>query len=47
MDSTLRTRSGDCPGGPVIEKAPSSAGGVEAKTPHASQPKNQNVKQKQ
>ena len=44
---------GDFPGGPVVETLPSSAGGVDlipgqgAKVPHASRPKNQNIKQKQ
>ena len=46
MESNLRKRSEDSPGGPMIEMAPSSAGGVGAKIPHASQPKNQNIKQK-
>ena len=44
---------GDFPRGPVVNTSPSSTGGVglipgwEAKIPHASRPKNQNVKQKQ
>ena len=43
----------DFPGRPVIKTLPSNAGGVgsipgqEAKIPHASWPKNQNIKQKQ
>ena len=43
----------DFPGGPVVETSPSSAGGAGsipgqgAKIPHASWPKNQNIKQKQ
>ena len=43
----------DFPGGPMIKTLPSNAGGAgsipggEAKIPHASQPKNQNIKQKQ
>ena len=42
----------DLPGGPVVKTSPSSAGGVglvpgqRAKIPHASQPKQQNMKQK-
>ena len=49
LDHSLR----DFPGGPVIKTSPSIAGGVGsipgrgAKIPHASWPKNQNVKQKQ
>ena len=41
------------PGGPVVETSPSNAGGAGsipgrgAKFPHASGPKNQNIKQKQ
>ena len=44
---------GDFSGGPVVESSPSNAGGVssipgqEAKIPHASGPKSQNIKQKQ
>ena len=44
---------GDFPGGPVVNILPSNAGGVGsipgrgAKIPHASQPKKQNIKQKQ
>ena len=44
---------GDFPGSPVVKILPSDAGGEgslpdrEAKIPHASWPKNQNVKQKQ
>ena len=43
----------DFPGGPVVNTSPSNAGdaglipGQEAKNPHASQPRNQNIKQKQ
>ena len=43
----------DFPGGPVVKTSPSSAGGAGsipgrgAKIPHASWPKNQNIKQKQ
>ena len=46
-------KTGDVPGGPVVGTSPSSAGGVRsipgrgAKIPHASRPKNQNIKQKQ
>ena len=47
-----RVASGDFPGGPVVKTLPSNAGstgstqGRGAKIPHASQPKNQNIKQK-
>ena len=43
----------DFPGGPVVKTSPSNAGGAglipgqEAKIPHASEPKNQKIKQKQ
>ena len=43
----------DFPGGPVVQTLPSNAGGAGsipgwgAKIPHASWPKNQNIKQKQ
>ena len=43
----------DFPGGPVVKTSPSKAGGIclipglGAKIPHASWPKNQNIKQKQ
>ena len=43
--------TGDFPGGPVVKTSPSNAEGVGsisgqgAKIPHASQPKNQNIKQ--
>ena len=43
----------DFPGGPVVKTLPSNEGGVAsipgqgAKIPHASGPKNQNIKQKQ
>ena len=46
-------RGRDFPGGPVVKTSPSNAGvagsisGQGAKIPHASRPKNQNVKQKQ
>ena len=49
----LKSRKRDFPGGPVVKTSPSNAGGVSlipgwgAKMPHASQPKNQNIKQKQ
>ena len=45
--------SRDFPGGPVVKTSPSNAGGAGlipgqgAKIPHASRPKNQNIKQKQ
>ena len=43
--------SRDFPGGPVVKTSPSNAGGAGpgqgAKIPHAPQPKNQNIKQKQ
>ena len=44
---------GDFPGGPVVKTSSSNVGGVGsipgwgAKIPHALQPKNQNIKQKQ
>ena len=44
---------GDFPGGPVVKASPSNAGGAGsisgqgAKIPHASWPKNQNIKRKQ
>ena len=44
--------SWDFPGGPVVKTSPSNAGGAgsipgqRAKIPHASQPKNQNIKKK-
>ena len=47
------TESWDFPGGPVVKTSPSNAGGAGsipgwgAKIPHASWPKNQNIKQKQ
>ena len=43
----------DLPGSPLVKTSPSNAGGVGSipdqgsKIPHASQPKNQNIKQKQ
>ena len=45
-----KTQLMDTPGGPVVKTVPSNAGGVGlipgrgAKIPHASQPKNQNLK---
>ena len=48
-----RVYLGDFPGGPVVKTSPSNAGGAGsilgqgAKIPHASWPKNQNIKQKQ
>ena len=45
--------TGDYPDSPVVKLSPSNAGGVslipgwEAKIPHISGPKNQNMKQKQ
>ena len=52
-DSSLKPRSQALPGGSVVKTSPSSAGGESlipgpgAKIPYASQPKNQNIKQKQ
>ena len=49
----MKEIGGDFPGCPVIKTAPSNAGdvgsisGLGAKIPHASWPKNQNIKQKQ
>ena len=43
----------DFPGGPVVKTSPSNAGGAGSipemgpKIPHASRPKNQNIKEKQ
>ena len=48
----LKQSRGDFPGGPVVKTLPSNAGdaglipGRGAKSPHASGPKNQNIKQK-
>ena len=48
-----KEQRGDFPGGPVVKTLPSNAGGVglipgqRNKLPHASWPKNQNIKQKQ
>jgi len=48
--TTVNQKKGGFPGGPVVKTLPSNAGGVgvipgqEAKIPHASQPKNQNIK---
>ena len=45
--------AGDFPDGPVLKTSPFNSGGVGSipgggtKMPHASQPKNQNIKQKQ
>ena len=50
---TFRKLHGDFPGNPVVEASPSSVGSVRSvpgwggKTPHASKPRNQNIKQKQ
>ena len=47
----LKKQLRDFPGSPVVKTSPSSAGGAGlipgrgAKIPHASQPKNQNIKQ--
>ena len=52
-NKALRTTSRDFPGGPVVKTSPSNAGGASSiscwgvKIPHASQPKNQNIKEKQ
>ena len=49
----LKHEAEDFPGGPVVKTSPSNAGdtgsipGQGAKIPHASWPKNQNIKQKQ
>ena len=49
----FKTQFCDLPGGPVIKTSPSDAGGVGlipgqgVKIPHVSQPKKQNIKQKQ
>ena len=53
LGSYFKNMRRDFPGGPVVKTSPSSAGGVGSisglggKIPHASQPKNQNIKQKQ
>ena len=50
---TIKVNQRDFPGGPVVKTSPSNAGGAGsiagrgAKIPHASRPKNQNVKQSQ
>ena len=50
---SIKKMSGDIPGSPVVKTSPSNAGGAGsipgrgAKIPRASQPKNQNIKQKQ
>jgi len=52
-DSSVKTKVGDFPGGPVVKTSPSNAGGAGsipsqgAKISHASRPKHQNIKQKQ
>ena len=49
----MKVRVGDFHDGPVVKTSPSNAGGVGsipgwgAEIPHASWPKNQNIKQKQ
>ena len=49
----LNLEERDFPGGPVVKTSPSNADGAGsipgqgAKIPHASQPKNQNIKRKQ
>ena len=49
----LKVLTRDFPGGPVVKTSPSNAGGAgsipgrQAKIPHASGPKSQNIKQKQ
>ena len=49
----LKSHYRDFPGSPVVKTSPSNAGGAGsipgqgAKIPHASRPKNQNIKQKQ
>ena len=49
----IKTTKRDFPGGPVVKTFPSNAGGVGlnpgwgAESPHAPQPKTQNIKQKQ
>ena len=51
--SSLKYEKWDLPGGPMDKTSTSNAGGAGlipgrgAKIPHASQPKNQNIKQKQ
>ena len=53
MATTKKPKKRDFPGSPVVETSPSNAGcvglipGRGAKIPHASRPKNQNIKQKQ
>ena len=53
MPDDSKAQPRDFPGGPVVKALPSNAGGTglipgqEAKTPHASGPKKQNIKQKQ
>ena len=53
QSSTLNDLARDFPAGPVVKTSPSNAGGAGsipcqgAKIPHASQPKNQNMRQKQ
>ena len=49
----IKKKKRDFPGSPVVKTSPSNAGGVDvipgwgAEIPHALQPKNQNIKQKQ
>ena len=53
MNAFQNTKAGDFPGSPVVKTLSSSAGsmglipGQAAKIPHASQPKNQNIKMKE
>ena len=53
MSHTYWKQNRDVPGSPVVKTSPSNAGDVSsipgwgAKIPHTSQPKNQNIKQKQ
>ena len=53
MQKVRKPHTRDFSGGPVVKTSPSNAGGVGsipgqgAKIPHALQPKNQNMKQKQ
>ena len=53
VELLLKNYFGDFPGCPVVKTLPSNAGGAgsipgqEAEIPHASWPKNQNIKQKQ
>ena len=53
QDLDYKRERWDFPGGPVVKTSPSNAGGAGsipgrgAKIPHASRPKNQNIKQRQ